>query len=78
MPWWTWIAVGVFALAAVGGGGALILLGLRTFRYLGASSERVSAALGELTRSGERLAASGEALSGRSEEVERALARLRA
>jgi len=77
VPWWTWIAVGVFALAAAGGG-ALVVLGLRTFRRLRASGERVSAALGELTRSSERLASAGEALSGRSDEFERTLARLRA
>ena len=78
MPWWTWIAIGVFVLTAAGDGTALVLLGFRTFRRLSASGKSVSASLDELTRAGERLAASGEALSGRSKEFERALGRLRA
>ena len=78
MPWWTWIAIGVFVLTAAGGGTAFALLALRTFRRMGASGRNVSASLDELTRAGERLAASGEALSGRSGELGRARARLRA
>ena len=78
MPWWTWIAIGVFALTAAGGGTAFALLALRTFRCLGASGRSVSGSLDELSRAGERLSTSGEALSGESEELERAIARLRA
>ena len=78
MPWWTWIPIGVFGLAAAGGGAVLVLLALRAFRDLRSSGQNASVALDELTRAGERLAASGEALSGRGEELQRTLARLRA
>ena len=78
VPWWTWIAVGLFVLTAAGGGTAFALLALRTFRRLGASGRSMSAPLDELTRAGERLAASGEALSGRNGDLGRALAGLRA
>ena len=78
VPWWTWVAIGVFVLAAAGGGVGLVLLALRTFRRLGASGRSVSASLDELSRAGERLAASGEAPGGRSEELERSVGRLRA
>jgi hypothetical protein len=62
MPWWTWVALGFFAAVLVVGGVYAFLLA-RSLRVLGATGERVAAAL-------EEVAAKGEALERRSAEVE--------
>ena len=59
MPWWTWIALGVF-IASLVAASVIALLTMMTLRSLQATSERLAAAL-------EELAAKGEALERRSD-----------
>jgi hypothetical protein len=75
VPWWTWIALGAFALAVV----AAAIFAVATFgrlKRLSAVGERIAARLEELSARGEELERRAEHASERAEEVERELARL--
>jgi predicted RNase H-like nuclease (RuvC/YqgF family) len=75
MPWWTWIALGVFALSVV----AMAIFAVYTLgrvKRLKAEAEAITAALDEVTRRAEELERRSAHASERAAEVERARARL--
>ena len=78
VPWWTWVAVGVFAASAVVGTAAAVVLVVRTVRSLRAFGKTVGATLERLTAATDELEQRSEALSGRSAELDESMARLRA
>ena len=75
MPWWTWIALGVFALAVV----ALAIFGVYAagrIKRLKAQGEALTAALDDVARRAEELERRAAHASERAAEVERARAEL--
>ena len=75
MPWWTWIALGVFALAVV----ALAIFGVYAagrIKRLKAQGEALAAALDDVARRAEELERRAAHASQRAAEVERARAGL--
>ena len=77
MPWWVWIAIGVFVLGAAGVVTALIRLAIQIFRALRAGGGAMTGALENLAASGEELDRRTSALSARVETLTSALGRLR-
>ena len=77
VPWWTWIAIGVFAVAAAGGAAGAVVLAVRVFRSLRAFGRTAESALERLTEATGELDRRSEHLSGRSAELDASLGRLR-
>jgi predicted nuclease with TOPRIM domain len=75
MPWWTWVALGFFALMLVLVG-VHALSAFRRLRALAATGERVTAALDELTARTEALERRVEKSEARRADVEEHLERL--
>jgi hypothetical protein len=75
MPWWTWLALGLF-VAVVVAGAAVTLLSLRRMRALRAASDGVAIALEAVTRKAEALEVRVEHAGERAELVERRTAHL--
>jgi hypothetical protein len=75
VPWWTWIALGAFALALV----AVAIFAVATYgrvKRMTAAGERLAARLEELSAQGEKLERRAEHAGKRAEEVEREIARV--
>ena len=75
MPWWTWAALGFFAVIVVTGA-VVVLVGFLGMRRLEQTGSQVEAALDDLTRKSEELEARLEHSNERAELVERKLAQL--
>jgi hypothetical protein len=75
VPWWTWIALGVFALAVVGTA-IFTVSALGRLKRLSATGEMIAARLDELSRESEKLELRLEHASERGEDVRRHLERL--
>ena len=54
MPWWTWVALGIF-IASLIAASVIGILMLRSLRALQVTSERLAAALEDLAEKGEAL-----------------------
>jgi hypothetical protein len=75
MPWWTWGALGFFAVVAVTGA-IVVLVAFLGMRRLEQTGSQVEAALEDLARKGEELEARVEHANERAALVERKVAQL--
>jgi Flp pilus assembly protein TadB len=75
MPWWTWAALGFFAVVVLTGA-VVVLLAFLRIRRLERTGAEVAVALEELARKSEELEARLEHANERAELVERKLAHL--
>jgi uncharacterized membrane-anchored protein YhcB (DUF1043 family) len=75
MPWWTWAALGFFAVVVVAGT-MVVVLTLLELRRLEQTGARLEAALEDLSRRSEELEARLEHANERAELVEQRLAHL--
>jgi hypothetical protein len=75
MPWWTWAALGFFAVVVLVGA-VVVLLAFLAMRRLERTGSEVESALEELTRKSEELEVRLEHANERAELVERKLAQL--
>jgi predicted nuclease with TOPRIM domain len=71
MPWWTWVALGVFGAVAVGSAAVAAVLAVRTFRAVKQVQRGLLAAVDQLAGDAESLAERAERAGARVEEVER-------
>jgi outer membrane murein-binding lipoprotein Lpp len=69
MPWWTWVALGIFVASLIAASviGALML---RSMRDLQSVSERIAAALEDLAAKGEELERKAERAQARVDAAE--------
>ena len=76
MPWWTWVALGIFVASLIAASviGALMLV---TLKSLQVTSVRLSAALEDLAAKGEALERRSAEMSAHSEAAEAHFAHLR-
>jgi chromosome segregation ATPase len=75
VPWWTWIALGLFALTVVAAG-IFAVFALGRIKRLAATGEALATQLEDLSRRGEELDRRLERANERAEEVQRHLGRL--
>jgi chromosome segregation ATPase len=75
VPWWTWIALGVFALTVVAAG-IFAVFALGRIKRLTAAGEAIATRLEDLSRRGEELDRRLEHANERAEDVQRHLERL--
>jgi hypothetical protein len=69
MPWWTWVALGIFVASLVAAG-VIALLALRSLNRLQSVGERLTVALEDLAAKSEELERSAERASMRVESAE--------
>jgi hypothetical protein len=69
MPWWTWVALGVFVASLVAAS-VIGMLMLRSLKALQVTSERLASALEDLAEKGEALERRSAAVSARVEAAE--------
>jgi hypothetical protein len=69
MPWWTWVALGIF-LASLVAAGVIGLLALRTLSALQSVGERLAVALEDLATKSEALQLRADRASMRAEAAE--------
>jgi hypothetical protein len=69
MPWWTWVALGIFVASLIGAS-VIGLLMLRSLKALQVTSERLAAALEDLAEKGEALERRSAEASARVEAAE--------
>jgi uncharacterized protein YqfA (UPF0365 family) len=77
VPWWTWIALGLF-VAAVATGAAVAVVSLRRLRRARASRDQLAAAVEALAHKTEELERRLDRAGDRAELVERRVAHLQA
>ena len=70
MPWWTWLALGIFLAVGVGAAITAFVLSLRTFRLVRETQESLLGAVETLAADAEALATRAERVNAQVEEVE--------
>ncbi len=75
MPWWTWLAFGIFLLAVVAAA-VFSVFAFRRLKLLAAAAEGIQARLDDVARSAEEMERRMERTQKRMEELERHRARL--
>jgi hypothetical protein len=75
VPWWTWIALGVFALA-IAATGIFSVWAFGRVKVLQASGEALAMRLEDLSRQAEELQRRGERVSVGAEELQRRMERI--
>ena len=71
VPWWTWVAFGLFLLVGLAAAIGSAVLALRTYRRLRASQKRLTAAMEQLASQLEALEQRADRVNIRTAEVER-------
>ena len=71
MPWWTWVAVGVFVVVGIAGAAVSVLIALRMFRVVRVAQATLLDSIERLAADADALALRADRAAARIEEVER-------